>query len=87
MDKYALRDLRRSYQMARSQAIYRGEEWTLDIDLWMRLWSEDDRYLRKGRASDQLSFVRINPSLGWRPDNVRIETRRRHQRRMRNLDD
>jgi hypothetical protein len=87
MDKFALRDLRRSFSMARSQAIYRGEQWELELDLWMKLWTEDDRYLRKGRASDQLSFVRIDPTKAWRPDNVRIETRRRHQRRMRNLDD
>lgn len=74
--------LRRSYSMARCQARYRGETWLITWPEWYVMWTEDQKYLRKGTASDSLVCVRIDWLGDWTLDNVVIETRWDHMQRM-----
>lgn len=67
-------------QRARAQAWYRGEEWHITEEEYIRLWREDDRYKQKGRTADCLCLSKIDYSLAWTLDNVHFITRREHFR-------
>ena len=67
-------------QRARAQAWYRGEEWYITEQEYIRLWREDDRYLKKGRTVECLCLSKIDYTLPWTMDNVHFITRREHFR-------
>ena len=63
---------------ARSQAMYRGEAWTLTDREYIDLWIKDDQYLNRGRALENVCMTRIDPEGAWSMDNVEIITRELH---------
>lgn len=60
----------------RNQAMYRGEGWDLPFQTWVDIWG--DKYEFKGKTSDCMCMTRINLSLPWTKDNVKIITRKEH---------
>jgi hypothetical protein len=67
-------------QRARAQAWYRGEEWTITEQEYIELWRRDDRYLKKGRGTEDLCLVRLDYEDGWHIYNVDIISRLDHYR-------
>lgn len=65
-------------QRARAQAWYRGEEWFITEEEYIRIWRQDDRYLKKGRTIDSLCMSKIDYELPWHIDNVQIMSRHEH---------
>jgi hypothetical protein len=65
-------------QRARAQAWYRGEDWYITEEEYIRLWREDDRYLKKGRTRESVCLVKIDKDLDWTLDNVHFITRLEH---------
>ena len=63
---------------ARAQAWYLGEQWLISESDYVRLWRENDRYLRKGRHNESLCMTRIDYDLPWTVDNIQIITRLEH---------
>jgi hypothetical protein len=63
---------------ARSQALYRGEAWTMTDREYIDLWLKDDQYQNRGRALENLCMTRIDPEGAWSMDNVAIITRELH---------
>jgi hypothetical protein len=67
--------------MAKAQAAYRGEEWTLDFEdyynAWNGLWDQ------RGRTTDGLCMTRKDYSDAWTKDNIEIITRKEHFQRQR----
>ena len=72
-------------QRARAQAWYRGQDWFITEQQYIEIWRKDDRYLRKGRANDQLCMTRIDPDLPWTIDNIEIKTRLEHYKNTNNF--
>jgi hypothetical protein len=60
----------------RSQAQYRGEDYSLTWELWEQLWK--DRWERRGKLADNFVMGRVDWGQGWHLDNVEIMTRREH---------
>jgi hypothetical protein len=63
------------WHCARSQAHYRGEKYFLTFEEFCELWT-DDLWERRGRKSDELAMIRINPNAPWSIDNCQIVTRK-----------
>lgn len=63
------------WHCARSQAHYRGEGYEITFSEFCELWT-DDLWERRGRASDALAMVRIDPTSAWSVDNCEIITRK-----------
>ena len=70
---------------ARSQAWYRGEEWTITDREYIDLWLKDNRYLQRGRSVDDLCLTRLDPDGAWSLDNVHIITRKEHYKTCNNF--
>jgi hypothetical protein len=70
---------------ARSQAWYRGEEWTLTDKEYIDLWLVDDRYKNRGRSVNDLCLTRLDPEGAWSLDNVHIITRLEHYKTCNNF--
>lgn len=67
-------------QRARAQAKYRGEQWFITEQEYIELWRTDDRYLKKGRAPDDICLTRRDHDLPWTLDNVEFVLRLDHYR-------
>lgn len=67
-------------QRARAQAWYRGEQWFITEEEYIRLWRTDDRYLRKGQTADSICMTKIDHDKPWTVDNVQFMERREHFR-------
>jgi hypothetical protein len=67
-------------QRARAQAWYRGEDWFITEQEYIKLWREDDRYKRKGRTTGSLCMIRLDIERAWTLDNVDIIERHKHFR-------
>jgi hypothetical protein len=65
-------------QRARAQAWYRGETWNITEWQYIELWREQDRYLNKGRKSENLCLIRRDYEGAWDLSNVEIVTRHEH---------
>jgi len=70
-------------QRSRAQAWFRGEEWFITEQEYIKIWREGDQHLRKGRTKDSLCMVRIDPEKDWTVDNVKIIPRIEHFRNAR----
>jgi hypothetical protein len=64
----------RSFLMSRSQANFRKEGWHMNLDEYCMLWTPE-LWAQRGRGSDQLCMVRIDPSKPWTLDNCKVVTR------------
>jgi len=69
--------IRRWWLVAKNQAKIRGQDWNLPWEVYYELWTKDDRWMHRGRASDELCMCRIDfDNLDWHPGNVQIITRK-----------
>ena len=66
-----------AYLKHRAQANFRKEDYTLTLEEWQQLWT-DERWLQRGRGTDNLCLQQVDPELGWHYHNVEIVTRRKH---------
>jgi hypothetical protein len=64
------------WQLAKAQAKFRGEEFTLTFDqyynIWLPLWDQ------RGRKSGDMCMTRRDESRGWTKTNTVILTRKEH---------
>lgn len=61
----------------RSQARYRGEDYTLTWEDWDSIWC-DSSWANRGRAMTNFVLGRIDWSEGWHANNVRVMNRKEH---------
>ncbi len=73
-DKFT-NDRRLVWCRSRSQARYRGEEWSLSFDDFCRLWSTESLWLQRGRHNDGLVLFRYDAVQPWQLTNCCIITR------------
>jgi hypothetical protein len=59
----------------RAQALFRGEPYTLTLDEFCTLWT-DELWAQRGMALDQLVMSRTDRQLPWTKDNCCIITRK-----------
>jgi hypothetical protein len=76
----ATRAQARAFSVAACQARFRGEPFELTFTEYCAAWGT--RWAQRGRASGGLCLTRINSSLPWRADNLRLMTRGDHARRL-----
>jgi len=65
------------YLKHKAQARYRGEDYSLTLEDWMTMWT-DELWLQRGRTSDSYCLQQIDAEQGWSVDNVEIVPRRKH---------
>lgn len=79
-EKYCqMRDriLKRKFQIARNQARFRDQEWTLTLEEFYSMWeSHDQAWLFSGQGAEDYNLSRIDMDLGWTPENVHVIPRR-----------
>jgi hypothetical protein len=63
------------WHCARSQAHYRGEKYFISFEEFCEMWT-DDLWERRGRKSDELAMIRLDPRLPWSIGNCAIVTRK-----------
>jgi hypothetical protein len=64
----------RKWHLARAQANHRGEGWEITIEQWFELWPME-KWILRGRGSNDLCMVRIDRDRPFSVDNVKIVTR------------
>ena len=62
----------------KNQAQYRQEGWAIPFEEWMEIWG--DQWANRGREKGTVCMTRLDWSLPWTPDNVRIVPREEHAR-------
>jgi len=65
------------YLKHKAQANYRNEEYTLTLEEWQTMWSDEDWFAR-GRRADNMCMQQITPGEGWHLSNVEVVSRRKH---------
>lgn len=65
------------YARARSQALFRKEEWAFTPESWYKLWQDSGFAELKGRTRRGYVMVRIDRIEAWGPHNCRIIGRMR----------
>lgn len=65
-----------AYLKHRSQARYRGEDYSLTWPAWEQMWQ--GKWHQRGKLSNNLILGRVDWDRGWHLDNVEIMTMRRH---------
>jgi len=65
----------RKYQLAKNQAVFRGQEWHLTKQEFLDIWRENELWLDGGHTMDGYVFSRIDMTADWTVDNVHIVTR------------
>lgn len=67
------------WQVAKAQAVFRKEEWSLSFDeyytMWLPLWD------KRGRRPDDMCMTRRDIALPWDKANTQIITRSEHFKR------
>lgn len=59
---------------AKSQAVYRLEDWELTLPEFIKIWGRK-KWLKRGRGTNDLAMARLDWSKPWNKDNVKIITR------------
>lgn len=72
-----LRNKYYAYLKHRSQARYRGEDYTLTWEDWHSIWT-DTLWATRGRQRHSTVLGRINWDQGWHKNNVAVMTRMEH---------
>lgn len=67
-------DMYHPWQLAKAQANFREEGWTITFDEYYNIWK--DYWHQRGRKGDDYCLTRITASLPWTLSNVEIITRR-----------
>ena len=69
--------LKRKFQVARNQARYRLQEWTLTEEEYFEIWERiPQSWMFSGKTSEDYNLSRIDMDLGWTPENVHVIPRR-----------
>ena len=63
-----------AWHKARAQANFRNEGWEITIEQWFELWPMD-KWVLRGRGSNDLCMVRIDRDRPFSVDNVKLITR------------
>jgi hypothetical protein len=66
---------------AKAQAMFRGEDWAITPEEYIKMWRHRDLYLSKGRSVSDLCLTRIDLEKGWTMDNVAIVSRHESMKR------
>lgn len=69
-----------SWQRAKAQANFRGEEWCLTFEQYQSLW--DQHWEQRGRGIDDYIMTRDDMDGVWREQNIIIIPRHEHLKRM-----
>jgi|DEB0MinimDraft_6_1074348.scaffolds.fasta_scaffold01163_13 hypothetical protein len=77
LEKQKEMHIRRWFVVAKNLAQTRGQGWYITFEEFFDLWSEDDRWLDRGRGSKDLCLSRRDMTMDWYPQNVEIITRRK----------
>ena len=71
------RILKRKFQIARNQARFRDQEWTLTQEDYFELWdSIPQAWLFSGQGAEDYNLSRKDMDEGWTLDNVHVIPRR-----------
>ncbi len=68
----------RVWLQQRNQALWRGEGWHIDFDVWCEIWG--DQWHNRGRERGTMCMTRRDWSEPWTEDNAIIVTRSQHAR-------
>jgi uncharacterized protein (DUF1684 family) len=63
-----------AWHKARAQANFRNEGWEITIAEWFAIWPMD-KWVLRGRGSNDLCMVRIDRDRPFSADNVKLVTR------------
>lgn len=74
-----LHDMYHPWQMAKAQAKFRGEEFTLTFDEYAELWQP--HWHKRGRRIHEFCMTRHDESLGWTKENAWVVIREVHMKR------
>ena len=66
------------WMMARAQANFRKEGWSMTFDEYYDLWEKE--WPNRGRGGDDMCMTRLDPSEPWTRDNCHIMIRKEHIR-------
>lgn len=64
------------WQRAYSQAAFRGEDWDITFEQFLKLW--EGNWHKRGRGHDDLCMSRIDHEKAWTKKNVHLITRYDH---------
>lgn len=56
----------------KAQAVFRGEQWTLTIEQWFKLWDDSAQWENRGRHKNSSAVFMQDPDLGWHIWNVEV---------------
>ena len=62
------------YLRQKAQAVFRGETWILAFEDWCNLWTPE-RWVNRGKGTDQLCMTRIDLDGPWSVENSIIMVR------------
>lgn len=66
------RNLRRSWNLARGQALHRLQSWDISWEDYYQLWIDSGLVDCRGRGRMDYQLCRRDPYFGWTLDNVEI---------------
>jgi hypothetical protein len=66
----------RAYIQQRNQAIWRGEQWLIDFEMWCAFWQE--HWQHRGRTRDDYCMIRRDPDGSWENGNIEVVPRSEH---------
>jgi hypothetical protein len=61
-----------AYLRKKAQAKFRGEEWSLTIEQWFKLWDDSGLWHNRGRHPHASAVFLQDPEGGWHIHNVEI---------------
>jgi len=64
------------WQMAKAQAVFRGEDWDLSFEEYCDIWK--DHWHNRGRKPENVCMTRHDDELGWEKSNIEIISRKEH---------
>jgi|MesohylFT_1024984.scaffolds.fasta_scaffold67921_3 hypothetical protein len=69
-------DMYHPWQLAKAQANFRHEDWTLEFEDYYQLWK--DHWHNRGRSSENMCMTRNDIEGPWSADNVYLIQRKLH---------
>lgn len=57
------------FNRARTQARFRGEQWTMTFEDWNEFWPTPEIWSQRGRSGDRLCLTRRDPTGPWSREN------------------
>lgn len=76
------KNLRVTWTRSKAQARSRNEVWAIDWEDYYYIWTVTGAVNQKGRSQDSLCLARLDPHGPWTTDNVQLEPRSQHLKRL-----